>query len=194
MEIGHTVTPSPPTGWAIKGAGPSKPAIHRADVSPVESGCSRPEMSAALNLLEISASAPAACLTPPGNPTHDPDTGGRRQDRQGRSKGPRPRRGSQVRALVRNSAHETALKVDGRLVTSFSGGAMYESKRRARATHPASRLIYQYLPACPAPHEMVRLQRRWSSPQLFLLIALVFTSRAANPQIEAMPHHGTSCG
>jgi NAD(P)H dehydrogenase (quinone) len=93
-------------------------------------------------------------------------------------------RGASVRALVRNSAHETTLKAIG--ARDVVAGAMDDPKALVRATH-GIRAIYHICPNV-SPHEMAFAKALVGAANSCGVSRLVYHS-VLHPQVEAMPHH-----
>jgi len=93
-------------------------------------------------------------------------------------------RGASVRAFVRNSVHETALKTIG--AGDVVVGAMDDPQALARATHGIESIYH----ICPnvSPHEMPFATALVDAATSSDVSRLVYHS-VLHPQIEAMPHH-----
>jgi NAD(P)H dehydrogenase (quinone) len=93
-------------------------------------------------------------------------------------------RGSPVRALVRNSAHESALKTIG--AHDVVIGAMDDPQALARATESIEAIYH----ICPnvSPHEMSFAKALVDAATSSGVSRFVYHS-VLHPQIEAMPHH-----
>jgi NAD(P)H dehydrogenase (quinone) len=93
-------------------------------------------------------------------------------------------RGTSVRALVRNSSYEAALKAIG--AHDVVIGAMDDPQALARATHGIE-VIYHICPNV-SPHEMSFATALVDAATNSGVPRLVYHS-VLHPQIEAMPHH-----
>lgn len=93
-------------------------------------------------------------------------------------------RGTSVRAFVRNSAHEAALKTIG--ARDVVIGAMDDPQALAHATHGIEAIYH----ICPnvSPHEMPFATALVDAATRSGVSRLVYHS-VLHPQIEAMPHH-----
>ena len=94
------------------------------------------------------------------------------------------RRGAPVRAFIRNSAHEAALKAIG--ASEVVVGAMDDPQALARATHGIEAIYH----ICPnvSPHEMSFAKALVDAATSSGVSRFVYHS-VLHPQIEAMPHH-----
>jgi uncharacterized protein YbjT (DUF2867 family) len=92
--------------------------------------------------------------------------------------------GASVRALVRNFAHEAALRAIG--ARDVVAGAMDDPQALARATH-GIQAIYHICPNV-SPHEMTFAKALVAAATSSGMSRLVYHS-VLHPQIEAMPHH-----
>jgi len=93
-------------------------------------------------------------------------------------------RGASVRAFVRSSAHEAALRTIG--AHDVVVGAMDDPQALARATH-GIRAIYHICPNV-SPHEMSFAKALVDAATSSGVARLVYHS-VLHPQVEAMPHH-----
>jgi NAD(P)H dehydrogenase (quinone) len=93
-------------------------------------------------------------------------------------------RGAPVRAFVRGSAHEAALRVMG--VREIVAGAMDDAQAVSRAVKGADAIYH----ICPnvSPHEIVFAKTLVTAAADLGVSRFVYHS-VLHPQIEAMPHH-----
>jgi NAD(P)H dehydrogenase (quinone) len=94
------------------------------------------------------------------------------------------RRGAPVRAFIRNSAHEAALKAIG--VGETVTGEMGDAQAVSRAVRGADAIYH----ICPnmSPHEVAFAKALIAAATNLGVPRLVYHS-VLHPQIEAMPHH-----